>query len=129
MFVFSSSAGVMIIGNLASIAATQVAITNPAYLVSILAISNASGRVGGGMLSDKIGRTNTMLLAFALQAVNMLLFATYRDATMIFIGTVVAGLAYGSLMSVFPSTTADMYGLKNYGANYSRSVLGWSLSS
>ena len=66
MFVFSSSAGVMIIGNLASIATDQAGILNPAYLVSILAISNASGRVGGGILSDRIGRTNTMLLAFAL---------------------------------------------------------------
>lgn len=128
MFVFSSSAGVMIIGNLASIAVDQAAILNPAYLVSFLAISNASGRVGGGMLSDKIGRTNTMLVAFAVQAVNMLFFASYRDANTILLGTVVAGLAYGSLMSVFPSTTADFYGLKNYGANYGVLYTAWGVS-
>ncbi|MXR36007.1 L-lactate MFS transporter [Craterilacuibacter sinensis] len=128
MFVFSSSAGVMIIGNLASIATDQAGILNPAYLVSILAIANASGRVGGGMLSDKIGRTNTMLLAFAVQAANMLAFATYQDASMILVGTVVAGLAYGSLMSVFPSTTADFYGLKNYGANYGVLYTAWGVS-
>ncbi len=51
MFVLSSSAGVMMIGHLASIATQQASITNSAYIVSILAISNASGRVGGGMLS------------------------------------------------------------------------------
>ena len=128
MFVFSSSAGVMIIGNLASIATDQAGVLNPAYLVSILAIANASGRVGGGMLSDKIGRTNTMLLAFAVQAANMMLFATYTDATMILVGTVVAGMAYGSLMSVFPSTTADFYGLKNYGANYGVLYTAWGVS-
>ena len=128
MFVFSSSAGVMIIGNLASIATDQAGILNPAYLVSILAISNASGRVGGGILSDRIGRTNTMLLAFALQAVNMLAFSMYTDAGMILLGTVVAGMAYGSLMSVFPSTTADFYGLKNYGANYGVLYTAWGVS-
>ena len=128
MFVFSSSAGVMIIGNLASIATNQAGILNSAYLVSILAISNASGRVGGGMLSDKIGRSNTMLLAFAVQSVNMLAFASYGDATMILFGTVVAGMAYGSLMSVFPSTTADFYGLKHYGANYGALYTAWGVS-
>ena len=128
MFVFSSSAGVMIIGNLASIATDQAGVLNPAYLVSILAIAYASGRVGGGMLSVKIGRTNTMLLAFAVQAANMMLFATYTDATMILVGTVVAGMAYGSLMSVFPSTTADFYGLKNYGANYGVLYTAWGVS-
>jgi len=128
MFVFSSSAGVMIIGNLASIATDQAAILNPAYLVSILAIANAGGRVGGGILSDKIGRTNTMLLAFALQAINMLAFSSYTDASMILLGTLVAGMAYGSLMSVFPSTTADFYGLKNYGANYGVLYTAWGVS-
>lgn len=128
MFVFSSSAGVMIIGNLASIASDQAAIANPAFLVSLLAICNASGRVGGGMLSDKIGRTNTMLLAFALQAVNMVLFASYQTEAMIIVGTVVAGIAYGALMSVFPSTTADFYGLKNYGANYGVLYTAWGVS-
>ncbi|MGL5287058.1 MAG: MFS transporter, partial [Aeromonas sp.] len=80
------------------------------------------------MLSDKIGRTNTMLLAFALQAVNMVLFASYQTEAMIIVGTVVAGIAYGALMSVFPSTTADFYGLKNYGANYGVLYTAWGVS-
>ncbi|MCW5662874.1 MAG: OFA family MFS transporter [Piscinibacter sp.] len=128
MFLFSSSAGVMIIGNLASIATVQAGIANPALLVSLLAICNATGRVGGGVLSDKIGRTNTMLLAFALQAANMLLFASYRDEMTLIGGIVTAGIAYGALMSVFPSTTADFYGLKNYGANYGVLYTAWGVS-
>ena len=100
MFLFSSSAGVMIIGNLASIATARAGIANPALLVPLLAICNATSRVGGGMLSDKIGRTNTMLLAFALQAANMLLFASYRDEMTLIGGIVAAGIAYGTLMSV-----------------------------
>jgi len=64
MFVLSSSAGVMMIGHVASIATQQAGILNSAYIVSILAISNAFGRVGGGFLSDRIERLNTMLLIF-----------------------------------------------------------------
>lgn len=128
MFVLSSSAGVMMIGHLASIATKQAGIVNSAIVVSLLAISNASGRVGGGILSDKIGRRNTMLLVFSTQALNMLAFATYTTVPLIILGTFVAGFSYGSLMSVFPSTTADNWGMKSYGANYGVLYTAWGVS-
>lgn len=128
MFVLASSAGVMMIGHLASIAAMQAGIVNVAVIVSLLAVSNAGGRVGGGMLSDKIGRKNTMLLVFATQLLNMLAFVHYTNLPLIALGTVVTGLSYGSLMSVFPSTTADNWGMKNYGTNYGVLYLAWGIS-
>lgn len=128
MFVLSSSAGVMMIGHLASIASMQAGVMNVALIVSLLAISNAGGRVGGGILSDKIGRKNTMLLVFATQLFNMLGFIYYTNLPMIAFGTVVAGLSYGSLMSVFPSVTADNWGMKNYGTNYGVLYLAWGVS-
>lgn len=128
MFVLSSSAGVMMIGHLASIATKQAGVLNSAYIVSLLAISNATGRVGGGILSDKIGRRNTMLLVFATQALNMLAFASYTTEPLIILGTFVAGFSYGSLMSVFPSTTSDNWGMKSYGANYGVLYTAWGVS-
>lgn len=128
MFVLASSAGVMMIGHLASIAAMQAGIVNVAVIVSLLAVSNAGGRVGGGILSDKIGRKNTMLLVFTTQLLNMLAFSYYTSLPLIALGTVVTGLSYGSLMSVFPSTTADNWGMKNYGTNYGVLYLAWGVS-
>jgi MFS family permease len=128
MFLLASSAGVMMIGHLASIAALQAGIINVAVIVSLLAVSNAAGRVGGGILSDKIGRKNTMLLVFTTQLLNMLAFKYYTDLPLIALGTVVTGLSYGSLMSVFPSTTADNWGMKNYGTNYGVLYLAWGIS-
>ena len=46
--------------------------------VPTLAVFNTLGRFGSGATSDRIGRTNTMVIAFVLQAVNMLLFLHYR---------------------------------------------------
>jgi OFA family oxalate/formate antiporter-like MFS transporter len=128
MFVLSSSAGVMMIGHLASIATKQAGILNSAIIVSLLAISNASGRVGGGILSDKIGRRNTMLLVFSTQLVNMLAFISYTTMPLIILGTFVAGFSYGALMSVFPSTTSDNWGMKSYGANYGVLYTAWGVS-
>lgn len=87
-------------------------------LVAILAVFNSAGRVVGGFLSDRIGRDWTLMLMFALQAANMLFFRYYTDMTSLTVGVCITGLAYGSLLGIFPALTYDFFGLKNSGANY-----------
>ena len=128
MFALSSSAGLMIIGNIATIAKSQASFENGFYLVGLLAIFNAVGRLGAGILSDKIGRVKTMMIVFVLQGINMSLFATYNTPMTIAIGTALAGIGYGSLLSLFPSTVADYYGIKNFGANYGVLYTAWGIS-
>ena len=127
-FAFASSAGLMLIGNITSIASLQGGISSAAYLVSILAIANTGGRVLMGMLSDKIGRTKTLLLAIAIQAGNMLMFPTLTGEMGFVFGAVLAGIGYGALLSVFPSMTADYFGIKNYGSNFGVLYLAWGAS-
>jgi MFS family permease len=131
MFLFSSSVGLMIIGNMPKIAKIQLGITDTAILailVSFLAITNTLGRVIGGMMSDKIGRVNALFVVFILQALNMVGFMVCENLAMLALGIIVVGFSYGTLLSVFPSFTADQYGLKNYGANYGIMYLAWGLA-
>lgn len=128
MFALASSAGVMLIGNITQIGALQVGLEGAVYLVSLLAIANAAGRVLGGLVSDKIGRVNTLILAFLLQAANMWFFMTISTEAMLVAGAISGALCYGALLSVFPSLTADYFGLMGYGANYGLVYLGWGLS-
>ena len=127
-FAFAASAGVMLIGNIANIAALQGNISNAAMLVSILAVANTLGRIFMGMLSDKIGRTQTLVLAIAIQTLNMVLFPMYTTMISFIGGAVLAGIGYGALLSVFPSLTADYYGIKNYGSNFGVLFLAWGAS-
>ncbi|SMY33506.1 L-lactate MFS transporter [Photobacterium andalusiense] len=128
MYAFASAAGLMIIGNITSIAATQANITDAAYLVVILAIFNSGGRVVAGILSDKIGGVKTLMIAFVMQGINMVMFATFNSEFTLIIGAAVAGVGYGTLLAVFPSIIADFYGLKNYGANYGVLYTAWGVS-
>nr|WP_087024977.1 OFA family MFS transporter [Thaumasiovibrio subtropicus] len=128
MFAFSSAAGLMVIGNITSIAGIQAQIEEAAYLVGILAIFNTGGRVVMGILSDKIGGIRTLLIAFALQGLNMVLFATYDSSIMMMVGAALAGVGYGTLLAVFPSLTTDFYGLKNYGTNFGVLYTAWGIS-
>ena len=128
MFLLSSSVGLMIIGNISKIAQTQIGIANTALIVSFLAVTNSGGRVLGGLMSDKIGRVNALFVVYALQAMNMVGFVFYQSLPALIFGIVVVGFSYGTLLSVFPSTTADQYGLKNYGMNYGVLYQAWGLA-
>jgi len=128
MFAFASSAGLMIIGNIATIAKSQAHMENGFFLVGLLAIFNAGGRLAAGFLSDKIGRVRTMMIVFALQAVNMFMFSTYSTPLAISIGTALAGIGYGALLSLFPSVISDFYGVKNFGGNYGILYTAWGVA-
>lgn len=127
MYGFGASAGLMIIANITSIAATQASITEGAYLVVTLSIFNSGGRLVSGLLSDKIGGLKTLAIAMVLQAVNMLLFSQFVSSLPLMFGAALAGIGYGTLLAVFPSVMADLYGLKNYGANYGVLYTAWGI--
>ncbi|MFA0084698.1 OFA family MFS transporter [Vibrio sp. 10N.261.51.F12] len=127
MYALASATGLMIIGNITNIASVQANLPNAVYLASILAIFNSGGRIGAGILSDKIGGIRTLMLAFILQGINMILFATFDSELTLIIGTALAALGYGTLLAVFPSLTAEFYGLKNYGTNYGVLYTSWGI--
>lgn len=144
MFVLAAAPGLMILGNLANITAVQVQVPvsiaasanaeaaggstgvgmkmegwNAGFLlVMIMAGANTLGRVVGGAVSDRIGRTQTMVLAFLLQAINMCLFWWYTTKGLLIGGTAFTGLCYGTIFTLMPAAMADYYGLKNLGVNY-----------
>jgi len=134
VFAFGSGAGLMIIGNLASIVKDQIGL--PAFsaiAVSALALGNGGGRVLYGILSDKIGRTNTLLIAFIMQAflIGGLYFAGTGSALanvpvlMVFVALV--GANYGANLAVIPALMKDYYGPKNLAMNYGVVYTAWGL--
>ncbi len=127
MFAFSASAGLMVIGHLTRIAKEQAGWEGGFLLVMLIALFNALGRYAGGALSDRLGRKLLMRLAFLLQAANMALFGSMNTVPSLAAGVAVAGLCYGASFSVFPATVADLYGLKNLGANYGLLFMAWGL--
>ena len=128
MYLIAASAGLMIIGHIATIAKTQANWENGFYLVIIFAIFNTGGRFMAGFFSDKYGRRNVMLLVFLLQAVNLTFFASYITPALLALGTMMTGLCYGSCFALFPLATADFFGMRNFGVNYGLIFLAWGFA-
>jgi OFA family oxalate/formate antiporter-like MFS transporter len=131
MFMFGSSSGLMVISFMGKMAkelndAGKIAFAGFIF-VAILAIGNAGGRIIAGTLSDKIGRTRTMLLVFSLQAIILLLFPTFNSTVVFVIGALIIGFDYGACLSLFPSITSDYYGMKNFGLNYGIIFSAWGV--
>ncbi len=118
MYVLGTATGLMLISNVAVIAQEQAAWQAGFVAIMVLAVFNTVGRFASGAVSDRIGRTNTMIIALLIQAVNMLAFAHFTSPVTILVGCAVVGLCYGSLFPLMPAAVADFYGLKNLGVNY-----------
>lgn len=98
--------------------------------VSTLALFNVLGRVLAGVISDKIGRINTLATACVLSVVGLalLVMAQNGNATYFFAGISVVGLCFGSFMGVFPGFTADQFGPKNNSVNYGIMFIGFAVA-
>ena len=125
MFFFGALGGLMIIGQLSSIALEQAGVELGFILVAVLAVFNASGRIIAGTVSDKIGRANTMLIIFVAQALNFMVFSMYTGMGTLILGAAITGFCYGACLSVFPAATADLFGVKNLGVNYGLVFTSW----
>jgi MFS transporter, OFA family, oxalate/formate antiporter len=128
MYVLTASAGLMIISNVPIIAKEQASWEAGFVPVMLLAAFNTLGRFSSGALSDWMGRTNTMVVAFVLQAINMFLFTHYTSPTTIACGAAFTGLCYGTIFTLMPAATADFYGLRNLGVNYGLVFTGFGVA-
>ncbi len=100
--------------------------------VIIIALGNASGRIVGGALSDKLGSKKTLLIMFIFQLILMIISTLitiinhYHPATLLILSTLI-GFAYGTNLAIFPHITKELYGLKNFGVNYGIMFVAWGL--
>ncbi len=131
LFFIGSGAGLMVIGNVASMAKASMGAA--AFVaVAIMAVGNASGRIIAGVASDAIGRRLALVFFFTLQAVNMFLAifvvgAQGAMALMIVLSATFIGFNYGTNLAIFPAYAKTWWGLKSFGTNYGCLMTAWGM--
>jgi len=128
MFFVGSGAGLIIIGSVAGMAKQSMG-SLAWIVVALMAIGNAAGRVVAGILSDKIGRTHTLMIMMTFQGlvIASLIFIGQQQAFLLVLAATLIGFNYGTNLSLFPSATKDYFGLKNFGANYGLVFSAWGV--
>jgi len=131
MLFCGAMSGLMVLAHASPIGQTMFKLTpmNAAYFVSIITLANALGRVGFGSLSDKIGRSNTIMIMYVVSALSMLNLAFTSTVAGFVASGVGCGAVFGGFMGTMPTIISDRYGLKNFGVNYGITFIGFSLAA
>jgi OFA family oxalate/formate antiporter-like MFS transporter len=126
MMTMMSTGGLMVTSNFAAFArdfrVADVLVLGLAALPFALTVDrllNGFTRPFFGWLSDRIGRENTMGLAFGLEGLAILMLLLFSGNASAFI--VLSGLVFfgwGEIFSLFPSTLTDTFGSRYATTNY-----------
>jgi OFA family oxalate/formate antiporter-like MFS transporter len=147
MYAFAAGAGLMVVGIVAKyalgvpeIAAQMTAITDgfkggsmdwvakagaTFTIVMALAVGNGAGRPLTGMLSDRIGRTRSMMLVFVAQALLLIAIGFVQNFVLLLVVAAGIGFMYGANLTLFPAMNMDFFGMKNAGVNYGFVFTAW----
>ena len=129
MFVMMAAGGLMATAQLGPIAkdfhiadipVSLVGLTLPAltFALSIDRVLNGVTRPFFGWISDRIGRENTMFIAFLVEGLGILALSRYgHTPTAFVILTGIVFFAWGEIYSLFPATCGDTYGSRFAAAN------------
>lgn len=136
LFIGSAQSGLLVIANatpMLNTTAKAVAFfaANGWILASFGGFVNASGRVGSGLYSDRIGRANAYAINGAVAACCLFLMPTImasENVLLLFLAVGVAYWQYGGGLALMPAFTADYFGPKNLGFNYGLVFIGWGIA-
>ncbi len=124
MFVIVGAGGLMVTANLKPIASdfkidnvpvtiAGLTLTAITFAATIDRILNGLTRPFFGWISDKIGRENTMFIAFAMEGVGIyMLYLWGKDPLWFVLLSGFVFFAWGEIYSLFPSTCTDTFGSK-----------------
>lgn len=121
MFVLMATGGLLVTANAGPMAKSwglsAVALT---WAATLSPIANGAARVFWGWASDRLGRENTMIFTFVLQAIALFLVVAVgqTSAVMFSVTLVLVYFTWGQIYSLFPATSGDYFGTRHATSNY-----------
>ncbi|MBI2555240.1 MAG: MFS transporter [Candidatus Rokubacteria bacterium] len=89
-----------------------------ATVLGVSGFSSIFGRLGTGLLADRFGAKQTLVVGLSLQALMILLFLSAGDLAGFYGLAVVFGMAYGGVMPLYALLTREYFGERLMGTAY-----------
>ncbi|WP_308564196.1 OFA family MFS transporter [uncultured Klebsiella sp.] len=131
VYMCAGTAGTMMISSTAIIAQSQFHLTTTigAFAVSISTIANFLGRLSFGVLIDKYGDFQALLISLVLTTIALLLLGISEQPALFFFCVALLGFSFGAPLVIFPPITSRQFGSKNLGINYGIMFLGFTAAN
>jgi len=86
--------------------------------LGISGLTSITGRVGTGMIADRVGAKRTLIAGLILQAITIFFYVFAREAGTLYTLAIVFGVAYGSVMPLYAVVTREYFGDRAMGTAY-----------
>jgi MFS family permease len=104
-----------------------------AGILGLSGLTSIFGRIGTGMVADRVGAKPTLIVALLLQAVTIVLYPLGRDSGSLTLLGLTFGIAYGGAMPLYAVVAREYFGERILGAAYGSiffiSCIGMGLGS
>jgi len=120
-FVLMSTGGLLVTANAGPISKAWGLSAAALTLAATLSpLANGASRIFWGAVSDRLGRENTMVGAFVLQAIflYMVVAVGQQSAAWFAFTLVMVYFTWGEIYSLFPATSGDYFGTRHATSNY-----------
>jgi len=136
-FAFAATAGTLLVGKVASIAAVQLfsdptsaaAVALGGVVVSVNTCANLVGRLSFGQIIDKLGAYKSLLISLIVTIVALVIMSMSFTQSMFFVALALLGFSFGALLVIYPPLTGGAFGTSNIGVNYGIMFLGYAAST
>src|SRR2546428_4649733 len=121
MFVMMATGGLLVTAQAGPVATSWVISLAALTLATTLSpIANGLSRISWGWVSDRLGREMTMMIAFSLQAICLVLVLTIGRLSggLFTLSLVLVFFTWGEVFSLFPAITADYFGSRYPTSHY-----------
>ena len=120
-FVLMATGGLLVTANAGPMSRSWgLPATALALAATLSPLANGASRIFWGWASDRLGREQSMVIAFVLQAVALLMVVALGSTSSAWFSAtlVLVYFTWGEIYSLFPAMSADYFGAKNATSNY-----------
>lgn len=103
--------------------------TYAAWIISIFALGNATGRVTWGQVHDWLGSKKTIILSLLVLLFSLVPFLFNTPAVLILLMTFIFGMGFGSFTVVYASSIVEIYGVEVFPRLYPLCFLQFGLAA
>ena len=86
-----------------------------ASILAFIGGSQIAGRLVGGIISDRIGSKNTLLIGLSLLAISLFWIIWIKEVWMFYLFALIFGFSFGATAPQMPRLVGEFFGLRQLG--------------
>ena len=94
---------------------------------SAAGLGGLAGRIGCGLLADRVGAKQVLVVGLAAQALAILLYTFARDLASLYALSALFGIAYGGVMPLYAILVRQYFGARIMGATFGAATMASTL--